>query len=239
VRFLDLTYPSPAENLACDEALLDQCADGAGAEFLRFWESPVHFVVLGFSGQLLKEIRAEGCAARGVPVLRRVSGGGTVLQGPGVLNYAVVMRPGSVHEASSVRGAHRFVLGKVAGAVASLTGEEVRLEGDSDLAIAGWKISGNAQRRKGRAVVVHGTILLGLDFSIVEDVLPLPDRRPEYREARGHTEFMRNLKLDREDVKKKLREVWNAEERASAPPAERMKSLLEQRYSRESWTRRR
>ena len=88
-------------------------------------------------------------------------------------------------------------------------------------------------------MVVHGTILLGLDFSIVEDVLPLPDRRPEYREARGHTEFMRNLKVKREDVKQKLREVWNAEERASAPPAERMKSLLEQRYSRESWTKRR
>ena len=239
MRFLDLTYPSPAENLACDEALLDQCDDGSGGEVLRFWESPVHFVVLGFSCQLRNEVRAEGCTAKGIPVLRRVSGGGTVLQGPGVLNYAVVMRPGSMHEARSVRGAHRFVLGKVAGAVAYLTGEEVRLEGDSDLAIAGRKISGNAQRRRSRAVVVHGTILLGLDFSIVEDVLPLPDRRPEYREARGHTEFMRNLKVKREDVKQKLREVWNAEERAPAPSAERMKLLLEQRYSRESWITRR
>jgi len=239
VRFLDLTYPSPAENLACDEVLLDQCDDGSGEEVLRFWESPVHFVVLGFSGDLRKEVRAEGCAARGIPVLRRMSGGGTVVQGPGVLNYAVVIRPGPTHEASSVHGAHRYVLGRVAGAIASLTAEETTLEGDSDLAIAGRKISGNAQRRKGRAVVVHGTILLGLDFSIVEDVLSLPDRRPEYREARGHTEFMRNLKLNREDVKKKLCEVWNAEERAPAPALERMKFLLEQRYSTESWTGRR
>jgi lipoate---protein ligase len=239
VRFLDLAYPTPAENLACDEALLDQCDDGSGGEVLRLWESPAHFVVLGFSGELRREVREEACAARNIPVLRRVSGGGTVVQGPGVINYAVVMRPGSAHEASSVRGAHRFVLGKVAGAITSLTGEQVRLEGDSDLAIAGRKISGNAQRRRGRAVLVHGTILLGLDLSVVEDVLVLPDRRPEYREGRGHSAFMRNLNVDREDVKKKMREVWIAEERAPAPPADRMRLLVAQRYSRESWIRRR
>ncbi len=239
MRFLDLTYPSAAENLACDEAVLDQCEEGSGAETLRFWESPGHFVVLGLSGELRKEVREEKCAARGIPVLRRVSGGGTVVQGPGVLNYAVVIRPGTTHDASSVRGAHRFVLGRLAGAIASLTGEVVQLEGDSDLAIAGRKISGNAQRRRGRAVLVHGTLLLGLDFSIVEDVLPLPDRRPQYREGRGHSAFMRNLRIDGTTVKEKVREVWNARERATPPGEARMKQLIEQRYGRETWIRRR
>jgi len=239
VRFLDLTCQSPAENLACDEALLDQCDDGSGGAVLRFWESPAHFVVLGFSGELRREVREDACTARGIPVLRRVSGGGTVLQGPGVVNYAVVLRPGSTHEASTIRGAHRFVLGKTAGAIASLTGEDVRLEGDSDLAVDGMKISGNAQRRRGRAVLVHGTILVGLDFSIVEDVLPLPHRRPLYRAGRRHVAFMRNLELDPEDVKQTLREVWNAGECAPAPATERMKALIEQRYARRSWTARR
>lgn len=239
MRFLDLTYPSAAENLACDEAILDQCEEGSGMETLRFWESPGHFVVLGLSGELRKEVREEKCAARGIPLLRRVSGGGTVVQGPGVLNYAVVICPGANHEASTVRGAHRFVLGRLAGAIASLTGDVVQREGDSDLAIAGRKISGNAQRRRGRAVLVHGTLLLGLDLSIVEDVLPLPDRRPQYREGRGHSAFMRNLRISGITVKERLCEAWNAREPATPPEETRMQQLIEQRYGRESWIRRR
>ena len=39
MKLLDLTLPSPAENLACDEALLDWCENGEGEEVLRFWES--------------------------------------------------------------------------------------------------------------------------------------------------------------------------------------------------------
>jgi lipoate-protein ligase A len=239
VRFLDLSYSTPHENLACDEVLLDRCDDGSGGEVLRIWESPVHFIVLGFSGELRKEVWHQACATKGIPVLRRVSGGGTVVQGPGVLSYAVVLRPGAGHEAATVRGAHRFVLRKNAQALASLTREEVRLEGESDLAIGGRKMSGNAQRRRGRAVLVHGTILLGLDFSLVEEVLPLPDRRPAYRKGRGHSTFMRNLGLDADDVKKKLREAWNAEGLAPAPPPLRIKLLLDERYTRESWNGRR
>lgn len=239
MRVLDLTYPSAAENLACDEAMLDQCEEGLDGEVLRFWESLGHFVVLGMSGELRKEVREENCAARGMPVLRRVSGGGTVVQGPGVLNYAVVIRPDASHDASSVRGAHRYVLGKLAGAIASLTGELVQQSGDSDLTIAGRKISGNAQRRRGRAVLVHGTLLVGLDVSIVEDVLPLPDRMPHYRGERGHTAFLRNLTIDRTALKERVCEAWNARECAVPPGEARIRQLVEQRYGAASWIRRR
>ena len=37
MKQLDLTLPSPAENLACDEALLDWCEENGGEEILRFW----------------------------------------------------------------------------------------------------------------------------------------------------------------------------------------------------------
>ena len=38
MKFLDSPLPTPAENLAADEALLDWCEAGAGAECLWFWE---------------------------------------------------------------------------------------------------------------------------------------------------------------------------------------------------------
>ena len=47
IGLLDLTLRTPEENLALDEALLAAAEASAGRETLRFWESPVPFVVLG------------------------------------------------------------------------------------------------------------------------------------------------------------------------------------------------
>ena len=88
---LDLTLPTPAENLACDEALLDACEAGRPGPVLRFWESPEYFVVVGYSNQIATEVNVDACRAAGVPILRRCTGGGTVVQGPGCLNYALIL----------------------------------------------------------------------------------------------------------------------------------------------------
>ena len=92
LELLDLTLPTPAENLACDEALLDAAEVGERGEALRFWESPEHFVVVGYANKVATEVNVAACEARGIPILRRCSGGGTVVQGPGCLNYALVLR---------------------------------------------------------------------------------------------------------------------------------------------------
>jgi hypothetical protein len=61
-KHLDLTLPSPAENLACDEALLDWCEENGGEEILRFWESPETFVVVGYANKVATEVNVSGCA---------------------------------------------------------------------------------------------------------------------------------------------------------------------------------
>src|SRR5690606_15006792 len=82
---------SPALLLALEEALLDHCEECGHSGFLHFWESPRHFVVLGYSKKVAEEVHSSGCEAAGIPVLRRASGGGTVLQGPGCFNYTLVL----------------------------------------------------------------------------------------------------------------------------------------------------
>ena len=61
MEYLDLSLPTPAGNLACDEALLDLCETQETLEILRFWESPQHFVVLGYGnladGMLSEAVR--------------------------------------------------------------------------------------------------------------------------------------------------------------------------------------
>src|ERR1039458_3609667 len=106
MRHLDLTIPSPAENLACDEALLDWCESGTGAECLRFWESPEPFVVVGYANKVETEVNVAACEARKIPILRRCSGGGTVAQGPGCLNYALILpitKDGPLHRSEERR----------------------------------------------------------------------------------------------------------------------------------------
>ena len=80
MKILDLTLPTPAENLACDEALLDESEEGRHEEFLRFWEPADYFVVVGSSNKIAQEVNVEACRADNVPILRRHSGGGAVLQ---------------------------------------------------------------------------------------------------------------------------------------------------------------
>ena len=55
MKLLDLTLPTPAENLACDEALLNQ-AEANGGEILRFWEPREHFVVVGYANKVGTEV---------------------------------------------------------------------------------------------------------------------------------------------------------------------------------------
>ena len=73
MRCLDLSLPTPEENLAADEALWEGVEAG-GAEVLRFWEAPAPFVVLGYANRAAREADLAACRARGVPVLRRVTG---------------------------------------------------------------------------------------------------------------------------------------------------------------------
>ena len=110
MKFLDLTLPSPEENLACDEALLETCEAGLGEETLRFWESKQNFSVLGYSNKVESELNKEVCQREKLPILRRISGGGTVLQGPGCLNYALILEIKKNPELVTVTSANRFIM---------------------------------------------------------------------------------------------------------------------------------
>src|SRR5215203_5375001 len=89
MNYCDLTLPTPAENLACDEALLDACT--GRMELLRFWEARDYFVVLGYANKVATEVNFSFCKQNKIPILRRCTGGGTVLQGPGCLNYSLIL----------------------------------------------------------------------------------------------------------------------------------------------------
>lgn len=235
LRILDLSLPSPAANLACDEALLDAAEEDGAGELLRFWESTTHFVVLGYGNKVKEEVNLEACRAAGVPVLRRCSGGGTVLQGPGCLNYSLVLNGGDNSPHHSIPATNRFVMDRHRQALAALLGKRVTVEGQTDLAVADLKFSGNAQRRKRNWLLFHGTFLLNFDLDLIEKLLLLPSRQPPYRQGRSHTAFLTRLPVTSDAIKSSLGEAWDASATPAKLPEARIARLVADKYARDEW----
>ncbi|QJW95582.1 lipoate--protein ligase family protein [Frigoriglobus tundricola] len=237
MKLLDYTLPAPAENLALDEALLLAAEGGTGGAVLRLWELPAYAAVVGSGGSVGIDVNASACTADGVPVLRRASGGGTVLLGPGCLCFSLVLGYDHAPGLTEIPASNRYILARVLRALAPAVPANV--EGTSDLAVSGVKFSGNAQQRKRRFFLHHGTLLCGFDLALVAKYLNPPERQPEYRRDRPHAEFVANLPITVEHAKRLLIAEWRPEAEYGPVPIEKVHELVAEKYARDEWTHRR
>lgn len=237
MRLLDLTLPDAAANLALDEALLLAAEDLGGGEVLRLWELPAPAVVLGSGGSVAIDVNVGACTANGIPVLRRASGGGTVLIGPGCLCYSLVLAYARAPGLEDIRASNRYVLEGIAKALGPVL--DVIPEGTSDLAAGSAKISGNAQQRKRTHFLHHGTLLCGFDLPLMAKYLNTPERQPEYRRGRPHDEFVANLPCSVAEVKRLLVAQWRIESEYAPVPWDAADALVGEKYARDEWNRRR
>ena len=265
MNWLEFPPLSPAKTLATEEALLDAAEAGTCSETLSFWESNQHFIVLGYGNKVATEVNRPACERLGIPILRRCSGGGTVLQGPGVLNYSLILRATENTPLANINGANQFIMQRNAEALTKLLGSalprpigwgegrgegqsgqtaapscRVQVQGHTDLAIAGRKFSGNAQRRKRTHLLFHGAILLNLNLQLLDEVLPQPTLQPDYRSDRSHQDFLTQLGLSADSVKQALCQAWSATEQTSLDSLMKdwcgsVERLAAEKYSRREW----
>lgn len=135
-------------NLAIEEYLMDQVVDCGPVLFL--WRSNCA-VVMGKNQNPWRECRLDLMRDEGVPLARRISGGGTVYHDAGNLNYSVIVDRTKYREDQAFEMVIQTL--KTFGIDAEKTGK-------SNLSVGGRKFSGNAFCfRKGR-VLHHGTLLL-------------------------------------------------------------------------------
>jgi len=245
--FLDLTLPTPPENLALDEALLDQVAwaglavrsDGIShaGESLRIWEAPHHAVVLGASSRYRTEANVTACAADGVPIERRASGGAAIVAGPGCLMYAVTLSYAARPELRPIDAAHRFVQERLVAALAELC-DDVAAAGTSDLIFRGRKFSGNALRCKRHALLYHGTLLYDFPLEYLPRYLGTPPRMPSYRSNRPHEDFVTNVPLLRRELIAVLCTAFAATEPLTTWPTAATARLTREKYETAEWRER-
>src|SRR6516165_8139394 len=197
MHWLDLTLSGVAANLALDEACLIEADRCDGPALLRFWEPVNYAVVLGASRRLRDDVLVDACRADGVPVLRRSSGGGTVVVGPGALNVTVVLPEAAAPGLSAVDVAQRSVLERIAASIRR-AGPPVAVMGHGDLTLGDRKCGGSAQRRLKHWFLVHCSILYQFAIERIARYLAIPARQPAYRQGRGHADFLMNLELTRQ-----------------------------------------
>jgi len=149
----DLKLRAPAVNIALEEAIGRSVAAGTVPPTLRFWRDS-NSAILGRSQSAGEELNLELCHELNLPVVRRPSGGGTVLHHPDNLNYSLYLpETGS----NGVREESIRLSRPVAAALESL-GISVRVK-PNGLFVGGTKIGGTAQSRRW-GLLHHGTLLL-------------------------------------------------------------------------------
>jgi lipoate-protein ligase A len=238
MHFLTVTLPTLEANLALDEALLLDAEEGNSGEVLRVWQWPHLAVVLGAGGVIHDDVHIDACRADGIPLARRSSGGGTVLLGPRCLVYSLVLLMDDSPDLTRIASSYRVILGRVAQALEPLT-PGIEQAGSSDLVLQGRKFSGNAQQRKRRYLLHHGTLLHGLDLEAMNRYLKLPPRRPEYRGQRSHADFLTCLPDRPREIIAGLKAVFGATDERMDWPRSRVEQLVAEKYGQAAWVWRR
>lgn len=238
---IDKTYQTEEENLAFDESLLNLAELGQIESCLRFWESESFFIVLGSSNKVKTETFESQAQDKSIKILRRSSGGGTVVQGPGCVSYALVMQLKDNHNLSNIQSSNNYIMEQNRKAIEDTLNSPITLSGSTDLAHDNLKFSGNSQRRRRNALLFHGTFLYDFNLDLISDILSHPSSEPEYRQKRSHKEFLKNIKLSRTEIINALKKKWQASTEfpwSIQDQAEReMKNLVESKYSQEWWNK--
>ena len=205
MQLKDISFPTPQENISFDEALFQLADKKNNDEYLRFWESPVYFIVLGRIGKAEDDVDLALAQADGVPVLRRTSGGGTVVQGKGCLNYTLVLSKQNHPVLNDLHASYAWISAKVIDALKPL-GVEAAFRPFSDIALTASekKFSGNAQHRGKTHILHHGTILYDFDLDLITRYLKMPKDTPVYRNSRKHKDFIANISIDHAQFKSAL-----------------------------------
>jgi lipoate---protein ligase len=198
--WMDTSTSDPREQLGLDQQLLEQ-----GRAVLRVWESDRECVVIGYAGRPDRDVDLDACERHATPVLRRCSGGGAVVLGPGCLNYSLVLPLAWEPRWHDIRYSFNWSMDRMRQALAL---PQLQREGDSDLAIEQRKVSGNAQRRTQRVILHHGTLLYDFDAARAEQLLKPPHRQPRYRAGRSHRDFLGNIPLSVEEIRRRLVAAW-------------------------------
>ena len=152
----------PRINLALEEYCLRNL--DLENDYLLFYVNEPS-VIIGRHQTVLEEINHRFVMEKGLRVVRRISGGGTVYHDSGNLNYSFIRR----YEPNSLVNIKRIIDPVVA--ALNRLGVPALVNEKNDIIVHGKKISGNAQFSNTQGIIIHGTLLFDSELDTEEKVL--------------------------------------------------------------------
>lgn len=152
----------PYFNLAAEEYLVKTLEEPC---FMLWQNSPS--VIMGKHQNPLKEVNLAYLNENHIPIIRRISGGGTVYHDLGNLNYSFI----DMGKADSLVNFAKYSQ-PVLDLLQNL-GVNAQLVGKSDLKIEGKKFSGNASHVYRNKVLHHGTLLFNSDLEVLNESIKI------------------------------------------------------------------
>lgn len=174
LRLESVEFPGfdPAFNLALEECLARELPDGHPGYFLLWQNAPS--IIIGRHQCVCEVVNETFATEAGLPVIRRMTGGGAVYHDEGNLNFSFI-----IHGRGGLSFA-RF-LEPVCAALAALGVDNVTISGRNDLEVDGKKISGSGQCVLGDTILHHGTLLVRANLEYMARALKVDDAKIKSR----------------------------------------------------------
>ncbi len=170
------TENNPAyRNMAIDWAVLKANSKGKAPPTVRFYTWRPSAISIGYFQSLKEEIDLEMCKKYGVDYVRRITGGGAVYH-EHELTYSIVIPEDHPQISKNIMESYGRICGAIIKGLDHL-GIESRYVPINDIVVNGKKISGNAQTRKSRTVLQHGTVLNDVDVDKMFSLLRVSDEK--------------------------------------------------------------
>ncbi len=197
---------NPSDYYLPDAGLIDNAA-----ERFMVWTPDKPYIVLGASNNMQDALVLENVLVDNITVLKRPSGGQTVMLTPNNLIISVVFPDTSVQPKDVFSQVNKLIV-----SVLQKNGvEDLRLSGISDIAILERKILGSSIYRSKHLLLYHAVLNVAEPAETFERYLKHPTKEPDYRKGRKHGEFVTSLKENgfqktSDQLKQNLAEVFKA-----------------------------
>ena len=159
-RVIDTGVREGRRQIAFDQALIDLHKARRIPDTIRFLRFPPTALV-GRHQALSREVKLEHCRARGIGVVRRITGGGAIYFDEGQLGWELVFHRGTLGIASL--GEFARAICEAAAAGLSRLGVEAKYRPRNDIEVGGRKISGTGGFFDEDTLFYQGTVLVDMN----------------------------------------------------------------------------
>lgn len=157
-------------HLSMTEALRRRHAQGRSPDTFRF-QSFEPSAIVGRHQHLAREVDLDWCRAHGVATARRMTGGGAIVMGPGLLGWELIVSRRRVP--ASLEATSALLCEGVARGLSRL-GCAAAFRPRNDIEVEGRKLSGTGGYFEGATLVFQGTVLIDLDPALMIGALRPP-----------------------------------------------------------------